>query len=80
MKQVQSMTENVWQDDRDILVCQGCEAAFSVARRKVQLLQYRHITVINDMCSDFKNGFFFSITVEIVALYIVLRVQTIQCS
>lgn len=53
MKQVQSMTENVWQDDRDILVCQGCEAAFSVARRKVQLLQYRHITVINDMCSDF---------------------------
>lgn len=41
----QLMKESVWKDDREVLQCQICQAGFSVARRKVNVLLFSSVIV-----------------------------------
>ena len=57
----QVMTESKWQDDKDIIDCQSCKAAFSVAKRKVDglcLLLFLSALTYYCLCS-----IYYSITV-----------------
>ena len=74
----QVMTESKWQDDKDIIDCQSCKAAFSVAKRKVDglcLLLFLSALTYYCLCS-----IYYSITVEIVEVFSVQVALTIQCN